>query len=251
MSFKPIHPVHVRDDERIDQLTPELGIVQSPNAFRFSMDAVLLARFCRVPHRGRILDLCTGNGVIPILLSTRTSLPIDGLDIQPRLVDMGRRSVEMNGLSEQINLFEGDLRECSPDWNGRYDLVTCNPPYMPVSESERNRHQSVAIARHEICCTLEDVVRAASRLLRSGGRLAMVHRASRFADIVTTMRRYRLEPKRVRWVHPRREAEANMVLVEAAKDGGVELHVESPLVVYQQDGSYTEDIHRLYGGVYS
>src|SRR5690606_40475394 len=104
-------------------------------------------------------------------------------------------------------------------------------------EFRRVLFRSVAIARHEICCTLEDVVRAASRLLRSGGRLAMVHRASRFADIVTTMRRYRLEPKRVRWVHPRREAEANMVLVEAAKDGGVELHVESPLVVYQQDGS--------------
>lgn len=248
MSFEPIHEVGLQKGERIDQLTEELGIIQSPEVFRFSMDAVLLARFCRIPHRGRILDLCTGNGVIPILLSTRTSLPIDGLDIQPRLVEMARRSVSMNGLISRIHLYEGDLREVPRDWYGRYDLITCNPPYMPVSESERNQNTSMAIARHEICCTLEDVVRVSSLLAKSGGKVAIVHRATRFNDIVTVMRRHRLEPKRVRWVHPRQKADANMVLVEATKDGGVELHVESPLIVYNEDGSYTEDIYRIYGG---
>lgn len=248
MAFTPINKVNLKQDERIDQLTESLGIIQSPHIFRFSMDAVLLARFCRLPYRGRILDLCSGNGVIPLLLSTRTDLPLFGLEIQPKLVDMGRRSVVMNGLETQIQLQEGDLRQCPRDWYGRFDLVTCNPPYMPVSNSERNRSTYMAIARHEIYCTLEDVVQASGRLVKSGGKLAMVHRAARFNDIVTTMRRYRLEPKRVRWVHPRSQAEANMVLVEATKDGGVELHVESPLVIYNDDGSFTEEVYRIYGG---
>lgn len=248
MSFEPLHTVDLFRDERIDQLTAQYGIIQSPHIFRFSMDAVLLARFCRLPRRGRILDLCTGNGVIPILLATRTDLSIDGMDIQSRLVDMARRSVKMNGLENQIHVFEGDLRDSPHDWNGRYDLVTCNPPYIPVRENERNRNTHLAIARHEIYSTLEDVVSVSARLVKSGGKVAIVHRAARFNDIVVTMRRYRLEPKRIRWVHPRRLAEANMVLVEATKDGGVELHVEQPLVVYNEDGSYTDEIHRIYGG---
>lgn len=251
MLFEPINEVGLQSDERIDQLTEQFGIIQSPDVFRFSMDAVLLARFCRLPHRGRILDLCTGNGVIPILLATRTKLPIDGLDIQPRLVDMARRSVVMNGLDSQIRMHEGDLRECPREWYGQYDLVTCNPPYMPVRESERNRNTYMAIARHELYCTLEDVVQMSGKLVKSGGKLAMVHRAMRFNDIVTVMRRHRLEPKRVRWVHPRIEAEANMVLIEAAKDGGVELHVESPLIVYGEDGAYTNEIYRIYGGLHT
>lgn len=248
MTFLPINEVALNPDERIDQLTDRLAIIQSPHIFRFSMDAVLLARFCRLPRRGRILDLCSGNGVIPILLSTRTTLAIEGLEIQQPLVDMGRRSVMMNDLQQQIQLHEGDLRDCPREWYGQFDLVTCNPPYMPVSESERNRNTCMAIARHEICCTLEDVVRTSSKLLKSGAKLAMVHRAARFNDIVTAMRQYRLEVKRVRWVHPRSKAEANMVLVEAIKDGGVELHVESPLVIYKDDGSYTEEVYRIYGG---
>lgn len=248
MAFESINKVDLKRDERIDQLTEQLGIIQSPHIFRFSMDAVLLARFCRLPHRGRMLDLCSGNGVIPLLLSTRTALPITGLEIQRQLVDMGKRSVVMNGLEAQIQLCEGDLRQCPPDWYGQFDQITCNPPYMPVSDSERNRNTPMAIARHEICCTLEDVVQAAGRLVKSGGKLAMVHRAARFNDIVTAMRQHRLEPKRVRWVHPRLNTEANLVLVEATKDGGVELHVESPLVIYNDNGSYTDEVYRIYGG---
>lgn len=246
--FTPKKAVSLYGNERIDQLTSEYGIVQSPDVFRFSMDAVLLARFCRLPHKGRIIDLCTGNGVIPIILATRTGLPIDGLEIQSRLVDMAKRSLYMNDLERQITVYEGDLRDCPKQWYGRYDLVTCNPPYLQVCESEQNQNPYLAVARHEICCTLEDVVRTAARLVKSGGKLAMVHRAARFNDVVTTMRQFRLEPKRIRWVHPRLGEEANMVLVEGTKDGGVELHVESPLIVYNEKGSYTDDILRIYEG---
>lgn len=248
MSFKPKIKVTLNHGERIDQLTEQLGVIQNPNMFRFTIDAVLLARFCRLPSRGRIVDLCSGNGVIPILLSTRTELPISGLEIQSCLVNMARRSVAMNQLERQIQIHEGDLRQCSSDWYDQFDLITCNPPYVPRGRSERNQSIHMAIARHEIFCTLEDVVKISGKLLKTGGRMAMVHRAARFNDIVTTMRRYRLEPKRVRWVHPRFDAAANLVLVEAAKDGGVELHVENPLVVYNDDGTYTEEIHRIYGG---
>ncbi len=247
--FTPKNDVVLRADERIDQLTEQLGIIQSPHVFRFSMDAILLARFCRLPHRGRILDLGSGNGVIPLLLSTRTSLPLDGLDIQARLVDMARRSVAMNGLDKQIHMYEGDLRSCPPAWNGQYLLVTCNPPYIPLNGSDKSENPYVAIARHEIHCTLEDVLATARRLVPSGGKLALVHRAWRFNDIVAFMRKYRFEPKRVRFVHPYSDAEAHTVLVEAVKDGGVELHVEAPLVVYERDGVYTEDLLHVYAGV--
>jgi len=237
--------------ERLDHLlTQDLKIIQSPEVFSFSLDAVLLARWAGVPARGRILDLCAGNGVVPLLLATRTAAAIDGVEIQPRLADMARRSVALNGLEDRITIIEADLREWSkrPEARGVYDAITINPPYLPRGSGDLKENPYKAMARHEIGCTLEDAAAACAAAVRSGGRVAMVHRPSRLADIVEALRRHRLEPKRMRFVHPKREAEANIVLIESLKDGKPELRLEPPLIVYEPDGRDTDELlHIFYG----
>jgi tRNA1(Val) A37 N6-methylase TrmN6 len=239
----PLHP-----GERLDDLlTHDLQIIQSPEVFSFSLDAVLLARFVGVPAKGRILDLCTGNGVIPMLLTTRTEAVIDGIEIQPRLADMARRSVGRNRLEDRVKIIEGDLREWKPEGE-RYDVVTVNPPYLPLRSGDYKENYHQAMARHEIGCKLEDVIAACARSVRIGGRVAMVHRPSRLVDILDLMRRYRLEPKRIRFVHPRRESEANMVLIEGTRDGKPEVRLQPPLIVYEEDGEYTPELLAVFYG---
>ncbi|RED51675.1 tRNA1(Val) (adenine(37)-N6)-methyltransferase [Cohnella lupini] len=234
--------------ERLDDLlTHNLKIIQSPEVFSFSLDAVLLARFAGVPPKGRILDLCTGNGVIPLLLTTRTGAAIDGVEIQPRLADMARRSVDLNGLSDKIKIVEGDLREWRTEGEP-YDAITVNPPYLPLQSGDRKENHHQAMARHEIGCKLEDVIAACARSVRIGGRVSMVHRPSRLADIIDTMRRYRLEPKRIRFVHPRKEAEANMVLIEGTRDGKPEVRLLPPIIVYEDSGEYTPELLAVFYG---
>lgn len=240
-------PLHA--NERLDDLlTNDIKIIQSDEVFSFSMDAVLLGRFCSIPHKGRIADLCTGNGVIPLLLSTRTRAPITGVEIQPRLADMAKRNVAINGLQSQIDIIEGDLKEAHQTLGlGRFDLVTVNPPYMPVTSGGQNVNPHLAAARHEIYCTLNDVLAACTRLVRTGGKVAMVHRPSRLADIITLMRTHRLEPKRIRFVHPRQGEEANMVLIEALRDGKPEVRLLPPLIVYEGD-RYCSELMEIYYG---
>lgn len=247
------HPsgIQLLPGERLDHLlTRDLHIIQSPDVFSFSLDAVLLARFAGVPPRGQVLDLCTGNGVIPLLLSTRTEAQIDGVEIQPRLADMARRSVSLNALESRIRILEADLREWSRDGaiSGRYDAVTVNPPYLPRGTGDEKGNPHLAMARHEIGCTLEEVTAACSRAVRRGGRVSMVHRPARLADIIEAMRRHRLEPKRMRFIHPKHGAEANMVLVEALKDGKPELRLLPPLVVYEPDRQYTTELLDIFYG---
>ena len=236
--------------ERIDDLlTNNLKIIQSREVFSFSMDAVLLARFASIPPQGRIMDLCTGNGVVPLLMSTRTRAAIEGVEIQERLASMARRSVALNQLEERITIREQDLKEMPlAGEHGSYDAVTVNPPYaqMTGSDIKLNIHQ--AMARHEIGCTLEDVIRTASQLLRTGGKLAMVHRPHRLVDILSLMRTYGVEPKRVRYVHPRAHMEANMVLVEGLRAGKPELRVLPPLIVYNENNEYVPEIMDIYYG---
>lgn len=236
---------HERAD---DLLRNNLKIIQADDVFSFSMDAVLLARFCSVPPRGRIMDLCTGNGVVPMLLSTRTQAEIWGLEIQERLADMAVRSVQLNGLEERIHIEQGDLKEYRTREASLFDLVTVNPPYLPVCAGEQNGNLHFAAARHEIFCTLEDVLAACSRLTRYGGKVAMVHRPARLTDILEGMRRAGLEPKRLRFVHPKAEQEANMVLVEGIRGGKPDLRLLPPLVVYGPDGQYTGELMEVYYG---
>jgi tRNA1(Val) A37 N6-methylase TrmN6 len=236
--------------ERLDDLmTHNLKIIQSREVFSFSMDAVLLARFVQLPKRGSIVDLCTGNGVIPLLLSTRTEAEIYGVEIQERLYDMAARSVQHNRLEHRIRIIHGDLKDSIEQLGrGKFDVVTVNPPYLPIHGSEINAKPHVAIARHELCCTLDDVVRVSAGLVRSGGKVAMVHRPSRFAEVMTTMRKYRLEPKRIRFVHPRMEQPANIVLIECIRDGQPEVNILPPLIVYESEGHYTPEIYEIYNG---
>ncbi|OLN21302.1 SAM-dependent methyltransferase [Domibacillus antri] len=242
----------LKGDERLDYLlAEELRIIQSPTVFSFSLDAVLLARFASVPKtRGSIIDLCSGNGVVPLLMSAKTSAPITGVEIQERLYDMAVRSIRYNELNKQIVMINGDLKD-APELLGqeKHTLVTCNPPYfLTPSDKEINLNEHLAIARHEIMCTLEDCILSSSKLLKQGGKAAFVHRPGRLLDIVTLMRKYRIEPKRLRFVYPKQGKEANTVLVEGIKDGAPDLKILPPLYVYDEQGEYTEEVRTiLYG----
>ncbi|MFC0334208.1 tRNA1(Val) (adenine(37)-N6)-methyltransferase [Paenibacillus sepulcri] len=246
----PFNEGTLKSNERLDDLlTHQLHIIQSRDVFSFSMDAVLLARFAGVPPRGKILDLCTGNGVIPLLLSTRTKAAITGVEIQPRLADMARRSVVWNKLEHQIHIHEGDLRYyIEHSGYGSFDAITVNPPYMPVGIGERNENEYVANARHELNGTLDDIVAACAKLVRTGGRVSMVHRPSRLIEITQTLRKWKLETKRIRFVHPHVEAEANMVLIEAVRDGRPDVKLLAPLIVYNSQRQYNEEIMQIYYG---
>ncbi|WOV87608.1 tRNA1(Val) (adenine(37)-N6)-methyltransferase [Sporosarcina oncorhynchi] len=242
----------LKDDERLDYLlAEELRIIQSPSVFSFSLDAVLLAKFAYVPKRsGKIVDLCAGNGAVPLFLSARTKADITAVELQERLADMANRSVSYNGLEEQIRIIQGDVIGIASEIGyDQYDTVTCNPPYFPANEaSERNLKEHLAIARHEIHLTLEQAVRSASELLKQGGKAAFVHRPSRLLDIVTAMRKNRLEPKRIQFVYPKEGKEANTLLIEAIKDGKPDLKILPPLYVYGDDGKYTEEVRLLLYG---
>jgi tRNA1(Val) A37 N6-methylase TrmN6 len=236
--------------ERIDDLlTHGLHIIQSEEVFSFSLDAILLARFCSAPRKGRIIDLCTGNGVIPLLLTTRSQASIWGVEIQARLADMAKRNILLNRLEERLHMVHGDLKEAHLHLGyGQFDLVTVNPPYLPVPAGEQNVNAHVAAARHEIHCTLEDVIAACAKLVRAGGKVAMVHRPTRLVDICIWMRHYRIEPKRIRYVHARAGEEAMMVLIEGIKDGKPELRTSPPLIVYDESGQYCSELMEIYYG---
>ncbi|MFE8704226.1 tRNA1(Val) (adenine(37)-N6)-methyltransferase [Cytobacillus sp. FJAT-54145] len=244
--------VPLKGDERLDYLLAEdLRIIQSPSVFSFSMDAVLLAKFAYVPiQKGNIIDLCSGNGVIPLFLSTRTKGNITGVEIQERLFDMAVRSIEYNGLEEKIHMINGDIKEMPQKVGfGKFDVVTCNPPYFPTpSIEEINENEHLAYARHEILCTLEDAIRASSQLVKQGGKVAFVHRPGRLLDIITLMRQYRLEPKRIQFVYPKEGKEANTLLIEGIKDGNPDVKILQPLIVYNEENEYTPVIKKiLYG----
>lgn len=245
--------VELYDDERLDYLFNEdIRIIQSPSVFSFSLDAVLLAKFAYMPiQKGLIVDLCTGNGVIPLLLSMRTKGKIIGVEIQERLCDMAKRSVKYNGLEEQIEIIHGDIKDAPKQLGySKYDVVTCNPPYFPtIGKEEMNKNVHFAIARHEIYCTLEDVIRVSSQLLKQGGKAAFVHRPGRLLDIITLMREYRLEPKRLRFVYPKIGKEANTILIEGIKDGNPDLKILPPLIVYNDDNEYTDEVKQLLYGI--
>lgn len=242
----------LKDDERLDYLLAEdLRIIQSPSVFSFSLDAVLLSKFVNVPyHKGQIVDLCSGNGVIPLFLSARTKASIIGVELQERLFDMAQRSVRYNGLEKQIEMVHGDVKEI-PSQLGieKFDVVTCNPPYFLAHEaSDRNLSEHYAIARHELHLTLEEAIVSASRLLKQGGKAAFVHRPGRLLDIITIMRANRLEPKRLRFVHPKMGKEANTLLIEGIKDGKPDLKILPPLYVYEENNTYTAEVSEmLYG----
>lgn len=245
--------VRLKDDERLDYLlsAKDLKIIQSPSVFSYSLDAVLLAHFASIPiQKGRILDLCTGNGVIPLLLSRRTHAKIIGVEIQERLVDMAVRSIELNQLSNQISVIHEDLKHLQPIFgHSGFDVVTCNPPYFKTPKfTEYNKNDYLTIARHEVLCTLEDVVKALKLHVKPGGKVVMVHRPGRLVDILTLFRKYRLEPKRLQFIYPKKGKDANMLLIEGIRDGKADLKLLPPLFIYEDDSTYTKEARDIIYG---
>lgn len=242
--------IDLKEHERIDELHRNgYRIIQRENAFCFGMDAVLLSGFASVKPGERALDLGTGTGIIPILLEAKTEgNHFTGLEIQEEMAEMASRSVKLNGLEEKIDIITGDIKEAGRIFGGAsFDVVTTNPPYMNDSHGLKNPELPKAIARHEVLCTLDDVVREGARVLRPGGRFYMVHRPHRLIEIITALTRYRLEPKRMKMVHPFVDKEANMVLIEAVRGGRSMIKVEKPLIVYKEPGVYTGEIYDIYG----
>ena len=242
--------VELKEGERIDDLQRNgYGIIQNPEFLCFGMDAVLLSGFAGVKKGGKLIDLGTGNGILPILLSAKTEGEhFTGLEIQHECADMAERSVTMNGLEDRIDIVEGDIKEVAANFNAAsFDTVVSNPPYMVGGHGLLNPGAPKAIARHEVCCTLSDVTRAAGWLLKEGGALFMVHRPFRLPDIFDEMEKCRIEPKRMRLVYPYADKEPSMVLIEGRKGGNRRLTCEKPLIIYGPDGKYTEEITETYG----
>jgi len=242
--------IDVKPNERIDDLQRnQLKIIQNPEKFCFGMDAVLLSGFAKVKPGETVLDLGTGTGIIPLLLSAKTEAShLTGLEIQAESADMARRSVAMNGLEDRIRIIEGDIKDASKQLGAAvYDVVTCNPPYMIGQHGLKNPDMPKAIARHEVLCTFEDVARETARLLKPGGKFFLVHRPFRLAEIIGTLLSYKLEPKRMQLVYPFVDKEPNMVLLEASRGGNSRMTVEKPLIVYQKPGVYTSEIYDIYG----
>lgn len=240
----------LKPNERIDDLQRNnYKIIQDPERFCFGMDAVLLSGFARAKEGDRVIDLGTGTGIIPILMEAKTGASdLIGLEIQPESADMAQRSVELNHLESKIRIVTGDIKEASSLFGAAtFDVVTSNPPYMTEHHGITNEKSPKAIARHELLCTLEDVIRQAAKLLRPGGSFYMVHRPFRLVDIMVLMREYHLEPKRIKLVYPYIDKDPNMVLIEGLRGGRPRLTVEKPLVVYQSPGVYTDEIYDIYG----
>ena len=249
--MKDLNSRYVKEGERLDDLQIKgYRIIQNPGRFCFGMDAVLLSYFAQVKKQERALDLGTGTGILPILLEAKNEgNHYTGLEIQEESVNMARRSVMYNGLEDKIDIIEGDIRNASKRFGaGTFQVITVNPPYMIGEHGLKNENEALYIARHEVLCTLEDVLRESAKLLTPKGRLYMVHRPFRLPEILAKMSAYRIEPKRMRLVHPYIDKEPNMVLVEGLRGGNPRMKVEPPLIVYERDGTYTEELLRAYSG---
>ena len=247
----------MREGERADDLLNGYFLLQDPRTFCFGIDAVLLSHFPEIRKNDRILDLGCGSGVIPHLAAGIADqmfgadagrITIEGLEIQAAEADRAQRSAAGNGLADRIRIRCGDMRRIRDLYKGNaFSLVYANPPYMAAGNGIPNPEDALALARHELTCTLEDAVRETARLLRNGGRTAWVYRPHRLTELFAVMRKYRLEPKRLKFVHPFADREANMVLIEASKGGGSFLKVEAPVIVFRAPGEYTPEIREVYG----
>ena len=240
----------LKENERIDDLQRNgYRIIQNPDRFCFGMDAVLLAGFAGAKEGSTVLDMGTGTGILPILMEARTKAAhLTGLEIQEESADMARRSVALNGLEDKITIVTGDIKEAGSLFDAAsFDVITCNPPYMIGQHGLVNPEDTKAIARHEILCTLEDVIGQTADLLKPGGNFFMVHRPFRLVEIMVLLRQYGLEPKRMQLVYPYVDKEPNMVLVEANRGGKPRMKVEKPLIIYKEPGVYMPEIYELYG----
>lgn len=236
--------------ERVDDLQRNgYHIIQDPGRFCFGMDAVLLAGFAGDAKGERLLDIGTGTGILPLLMEARTAIPhLWGIEIQKESADMARRSVKLNSLEDKIDIITGDIREADRLFEAAsFDVITCNPPYMIGQHGLQNANQAKTIARHEVCCTFQDIAEMSAKLLKPGGHFFLVHRPFRLSEILVALTARGLEPKRMQLVYPFVDKEPNMVLVEAVRGGNPRMRVEKPLIVYESPGVYASGICEIYG----
>lgn len=226
-----------------------LKIIQHKEMFNFSLDTVLLAHFCKIGKDTRtIIDLGTNNGAIPLLLSTRTNKPVIGVELQAKAVDIAQRNIILNNLENQITIVHDDMKNYSINHQNSSNLVLCNPPFFKVGEkSNLNENEYLLLARHEIAITLDEIICSAQKLLDYHGRFAMVHRPDRLIDIIETMKRYEIEPKRLRLVYPKMGKESHIILIEGVYKGQPGLIIEPPLYAHHQDGSYSDEVRKMFG----
>ena len=227
-----------------------LKIVQNKNYFNFSLDSILLPNFAPITENTKlILDLCTGNAPVPLVLTTKTNAKIIGVELQKEVFELAKESVELNDLSEQIELINDNINNIVTKYEtDTFDLITCNPPYFKHSEqSITNDNEIKSIARHEIHMELEDVFKISKKLLKNGGSICMVHRTDRLMEIIEKMKKNNIEPKRIQFIYPKINSESNLVLVDGRKNGKVGLKVLAPLYVHNEDGSYTDEVLKLFG----
>ena len=250
MEIRETRETLLKTDERIDDLQRNnLKIIQDPGRFCFGMDAVLLSGFASEEKGEKILDLGTGTGILPILLSAKTqAAELTGLEIQPESADMAARSVALNDIGDRVKILQGDIKEADKLFPLSYfDAITCNPPYMIGQHGLTNPDSPKAIARHEIECTFEDVARVTEKLLKPGGHFYLVHRPFRLSEILCTLTKYHLEPKRMRLVYPFADREPNMVLIESIRGAKPRMTVEKPLIIFKEKDVYTDEVKELYG----
>lgn len=239
----------ILENERVDDLQYKgLKLIQKKDGFCFGIDAVLLSYFAQVPKRSRVIDLGTGTGIIAVLVAAKKEPEkVVGLEIQPDVAEMAERSVRLNDMGDKVSIVRGDIKDAVRMFGAAsFDCVVTNPPYMEKGGGLLNPADTKAIARHEILCTLEDVISAASGLLKPGGKFSMVHRPQRLVDIIYNMRRYSIEPKILRFVHPSPGKKPNLILISGTKNGNAELRVQEPLYVYDDSGKYTKEIDEIY-----
>ena len=242
--------ISLEEGERLDDLQiGGLMLIQNRNGFCFGIDAVLLSNYACVKKGETVLDIGTGTGVIPILLTAKTEgSHFTGIEIQEKSVRLAKRNVQLNGLSDRVDIICGDIRDCRELIGSQsMDVIVSNPPYMINDHGLKGDNREKAIARHEICCTFEDIARESARILKEGGRMYLIHRPFRLADIFLSLCRHHLEPKRLRFIQSYADKEPSMMLIEALKGGRARLSVERPLVIYEGQGVYTKEIYEMYG----
>lgn len=237
-------------NERIDGIAKSnLKIIQSPEVFSFGIDAVLLANFPHLPKRGLLVDFCAGNGAVGLLASSMTQAQIVEVEIQERLADMAERSIQLNGLEERMSVVNDNLSNSLKHLKtSSADLIFCNPPYFKIEEdSKLNDSKHYSLARHELTTNLDEIFNSARQILKTNARIALVHRPSRFLEIIDKLREYNFAPKRIQFVYPKEGQAANLLLIDAIKDGkpGGEIFLP-PLIVHNEDGTYTNDILKIY-----
>ena len=240
----------LKPGERMDDLQCKgLEIIQDKERFCFGIDAVLLAHYAKVKKGERVLDLGTGTGIIPILMQAFTEGEhYTGLEIQEASVDMARRSVAYNGIESRVEILHGDIKEAAKLISAAsFEVVTCNPPYMTNHHGLKNDYEPKTLARSEVLCNLEDVVKAAARALKPGGRFYMIHKPFRLPEIISVMKQYHIEPKQMRLIHPYVDKEPTMVLIGGTRGGKPMMKIAPPLIIYQDKNVYTKEVLKIYG----